>query len=138
MIVSGKLKAAMRGLKAAGWDRIEQWNQKLDDESVKRYIAKIMQEDGVTWEEAWKLCQTDPKYSMGLKMCSPAVIMMLTMRGGKARFRQMLTPEEAALFDSEVDGKINFRPAMVAPKILKIAALVLMIVCVGTLVSFRR
>ena len=34
----------------------------------------------------WRLCQTEPKYSMGLKMCSPAVVMMLTMRGGVERF----------------------------------------------------
>lgn len=112
MIVTGKMKAAMRELKAAGWDKIEQWNQKLDDESIKRYIAKIMKEDGVTYEEAWELCKNDPKYSMGLKMCSPAVITMLTMRGGKARFRKMLTPEEAEIFDTEVDGKINFRSAV--------------------------
>lgn len=49
---------------------------------------------------------------MGLKMCSPAIIAMLTMRGGKDRFRRMLTDEERAIFDSEVDGKINFRRAV--------------------------
>ena len=112
MITGTKLKEAMRSLKAAGWDKIERWNQALDDESVRRYIAKIMKEDNVTYEEAWELCRTDPKYSMGLKMCSPAIVTMLTMRGGKDRFRKMLTDEEREVFDSEVDGKINFRRAV--------------------------
>lgn len=112
MIVSKKLLAYMRSLKDAGWEQIEQWNAKLDDESIKRYIAKIQQEDGVTYDEAWRLVREEPKYSMGFKMCSPAVVMMLTMRGGKARFRKMLTPEEQEIFDSEVDGKINFKSAV--------------------------
>lgn len=112
MIVSDRILAGMRSCKDAGWDKIEEWNRVLDDESVKRYIAKIMQEDGVTYEQAWELCKTEPKYSMGLKMCSPSVVIMLTMRGGKDRFRKMLTPEELAIFNSEVDGKINFRSAV--------------------------
>ena len=109
MIVTDKMLAMMRVLKEAGWDKIEQWNRVLDDESVKRYIAKIMKEDGVSYEEAWRLCQTEPKYSMGLKMCSPAVVIMLTKRGGIERFRRMLTPEELEIFDTEVNGKIDFR-----------------------------
>lgn len=112
MIVSKKILAHMRSLKDAGWEQIEQWNAKLDDESIKRYIAKIQQEDGVTYDEAWRLVREEPKYSMGFKMCSPSVVMMLTMRGGKARFRKMLTPEEQEIFDSEVDGKINFKSAV--------------------------
>lgn len=112
MITGTKMKEAMRSLKAAGWEKIERWNQALDDESVRRYIAKIQNEDNVSYEEAWELCRTDPKYSMGLKMCSPAIITMLTMRGGKERFRKMLTDEERAVFDAEVDGKINFRKAL--------------------------
>ena len=112
MITGTKMKEAMRSLKAAGWEKIERWNQALDDESVRRYIAKIQKEDNVSYEEAWELCRTDPKYSMGLKMCSPAIVTMLTMRGGKERFRRMLTPEECAIFDEEIDGKINFRRAV--------------------------
>lgn len=112
MITSKKILSYMRSLKDAGWERIEEWNQKLDDESIKRYIAKIQKEDGVTYEEAWRLVREDPKYSMGFKMCSPAIVTMLTMRGGKARFRKMLTPEELKIFDEEVDGKINFRSAV--------------------------
>lgn len=56
MITGAKIKEAMRSLKAAGWEKIERWNQILDDESVKRYIAKIQKEDNVSYEEAWELC----------------------------------------------------------------------------------
>lgn len=112
MIVTARVLAKMRELKESGWDHIEQWNQQLDDQSVMKYIAKIQQEDGVSYDEAWRLVREEPKYSMGYKMCSPAVLMMLTMRGGKDRFRKMLTDEERKIFDEEVDGKINFRKAV--------------------------
>ena len=101
-----------RALKRYGWNRIEEWNQILDDESVKRYVAKICKEDGVSYEEAWRLIQTDPKYSMGYKMASPAIVMMLQSKKGQNRFREMLTPEELAIFDAEVADKINFRKAV--------------------------
>lgn len=106
------MRDAVRRVKALGWDRIEEYNQRLDDESVMRYIRKIMEEDRVGYEEAWRLCREDPKYSMGLKMCSPAVVMMLKSEKGRARFREMLTPEELEVFDREVAGKINFRKAV--------------------------
>ena len=101
-----------RAVKRFGWSRIEEWNQILDDESVKRYIEKICKEDGVTYEEAWRLIQTDPKYSMGYKMASPAIVMMLQSKKGQNRFREMLTPEELAIFDEQVADKINFRKAI--------------------------
>ena len=109
MITSPRIISAMRRMKKAGWEKIEDWNQRLDDQSVMMYIDKIQKEDNVTYEEAWELCRTDPKYSMGLKMCSPSIVMdMAFTPGGKDRFRRMLTPEELALFDSEVDGKFSF------------------------------
>ena len=106
------MRDAMRHVKALGWDRIEEYNQRLDDESVMRYIKRIMDEDKVSYEEAWRLCREEPKYSMGLKMCSPAVVLMLKSEKGKQRFREMLTPEELEIFDKEVAGKINFRKAV--------------------------
>lgn len=106
--VTAKLKA----LKEAGWDKLEDWNRVLDDESIRRYINRIMEKDGVSYDEAWRLVREDPKYSLGYKMCSPSIVMMLKMRGGKDRFREMLTPEELEIFDSEVDGKIDFKKAI--------------------------
>ena len=59
-------------------------------------------------KEAVELCKTEPKYSMGLKMCSPAVVMMLQTKKGQEKFRSWLTPEELAIFDSPECPK-NFR-----------------------------
>lgn len=106
------VRDAMRRVKDLGWDRIEDYNQRLDDEAVVRYIQKIMDEDKVSYEEAWRLCREEPKYSMGLKMCSPAIVLMLRSKKGRDRFREMLTPEELEVFDSEVAGKINFKSAV--------------------------
>lgn len=106
------VRDAMRRVKDLGWDRIEDYNQRLDDEAVVRYIQKIMDEDKVSYEEAWRLCREEPKYSMGLKMCSPAIVLMLRSKKGQDRFREMLTPEELEVFDSEVAGKINFKSAV--------------------------
>ncbi len=106
------VRDAMRRVKDLGWDKIEDYNQRLDDEAVVRYIQKIMDEDKVPYEEAWRLCREEPKYSMGLKMCSPAIVLMLRSKKGQDRFREMLTPEELEVFNSEVAGKINFKSAV--------------------------
>lgn len=110
--VMTKLKELKKRITAKGWESIEDWNYVLDQESRSRYIQKIMKEDQVDYDEAWRLVREEPKYSMGYKMCSPAIVMMLKMRGGKETFRGMLTPEELEVFDNEVDGKVNFRKAI--------------------------
>lgn len=78
----------------------DELNAYLDSIAVQEYYAKICKEDGVTYEEAIRLCETEPKYSMGLKMCSPAVITMLQLPGGKKKFASWLTPEELQIFCS--------------------------------------
>lgn len=110
--VMTKLKELKKRITAKGWESIEDWNYVLDQESRSRYIQKIMKEDQVDYDEAWRLVREEPKYSMGYKMCSPAIVMMLRMRGGKETFRSMLTPEELQVFDDEVDGKVNFKKAI--------------------------
>lgn len=110
--VMTKLKELKKRITAKGWESIEDWNYVLDQESRSRYIQKIMKEDQVDYDEAWRLVREEPKYSMGYKMCSPAIVMMLKMRGGKETFRGMLTPEELEVFDNEVDGKVNFKKAI--------------------------
>ena len=76
----------------------EEFNAYLDNVAVMEYYERICKEDGVTFEEAVKLCETEPKYSMGLKMASPAVITMLALPGGKKKFATWLTPEELEIF----------------------------------------
>lgn len=107
-----KLVELKKRITAKGWEQIEDWNYVLDQESRSRYIQKIMKEDGVDYDEAWRLVREEPKYSMGYKMCSPAVVLMLKSSRGKETFRSMLTPEELEIFDNEVDGVINFKKAI--------------------------
>ncbi len=94
--------------KDLAWDKVYEINDILDNQAVMKYYQKICEEDGVTFEEAVQLCQTEPKYSMGLKMCSPAVVMMLRTKKGQDTFRTWLTPEELVIFDSDECPK-NFR-----------------------------
>lgn len=112
MTALDKLSAAWEALKAAGHDKIDDFTGLLDAESRRRFIAKICAEDGVDEAEAWRLVREEPKYSMGFKMCSPLIVAELTTKKGQAKFRQMLTPEEAEIWDNEVVGKINFREAI--------------------------
>lgn len=112
MTALDKLSAAWEALKAAGHDKIEDFTGLLDAESRRRFIAKICAEDGVDEAEAWRLIREDPKYSMGFKMCSPLIVAELTTKRGQAKFRQMLTPEEQEIWDTEVIGKINFSDAI--------------------------
>ena len=91
-----KIKAIPKGI----LDKNEELNAYLDQIAISEYYAKICKEDGVTYEEAVQLCIMEPKYSMGLKMCSPAVITMLQLPGGKKKFAEWLTPEELAIFCS--------------------------------------
>lgn len=98
----------IREIKGLAWDKIEEINQTLDNQVVMKYYGKIMEEDGVTFEEAVQLCQTEPKYSMGLKMASPAVVMMLQTKKGRKTFESWLTPEELAVWNSPECPK-NFR-----------------------------
>ena len=106
------IASKLKKLKEVGWDKIEDWNRVLDDESVKRYIERIQKEDGVSYEEAWRLVREDPQYSLGYKMCSPSIVMMLKMKGGPERFKEMLTPQELEIFETEVEGKIDFKKAI--------------------------
>lgn len=103
-----KVKEAVGSVKGAAWQKIEDINALYDTEAQARYLQKIMKEDGVSYEEACRLTREEPKYSMGWKMCSPAVVLMLKMPGGKDRFREWLTPEELEIFDKEV-ADMNFR-----------------------------
>lgn len=112
MTALDRMKAAWDALKAAGHDRIDDFTGLLDAESRSRFIAKIQKEDGVDEAEAWRLIREEPKYSLGFKMCSPLIVAELTTKRGQAKFRQMLTPEEAEIWDNEIVGKIDFRDAI--------------------------
>lgn len=104
MSIAEKIKAIPKEI----LQKNDELNAYLDSIAVSEFYAKICKEDGVSYEEAIRLCQEDPKYSMGLKMCSPAVITMLQLPGGKEKFASWLTPEELEIFNSPEMPK-NFR-----------------------------
>lgn len=89
-----RAKAGISGIKEASWRKIEDANYILDMETVNRYYAMIAEDEGVSIDEARQMCIDVPKYSMGLKMASPSVIIMLKMPHGKEVFSSWLTPEE--------------------------------------------
>ena len=115
-MIADRIMDAWQKLKSAGRGTIDDWINLTDAASRERFIQKIMKEDQVSEAEAWRLVHEDPKYSMGFKMCSPAIVTSLTTRRGKDKFRECLTPEELEIFDNEVDGKINFKSAIKAEK----------------------
>lgn len=87
----------------AMWDKITDINGMMDAQAQCRYIDMIQQNEGTGYEETIALIQSTPKYSLGMKMCSPAVMIMLTKAKGRQRFREWLTPEELEIFDSEIE-----------------------------------
>ena len=104
------LKKMGYDLKGATWGKIEQYNDYLDLETRRRYYEKIAKEEGVTVAEAMDLCVSNPTYSLGLKMASPAVLTMLKLPGGKDVFESWLTEEEKAEWMKVKD--IDYKKAM--------------------------
>lgn len=84
------------------WQLIEEWNAILDEKSIEDYYKKVMRWEKCSWDEAVELCKTNLTYSIGRKMCSPAVIEMLKVPDGSGiqKFRSWLTPEELEFFDN--------------------------------------
>lgn len=110
MGIIDRIKGAGHDLKGAAWGKIEQYNDYLDLETRRRYYEKIAKEEGVTVAEAMDLCVSNPTYSLGLKMASPAVLTMLKLPGGKDTFESWLTPEELAEWKKVRD--IDYSKAM--------------------------
>lgn len=92
-----------RQLKAVAWEKVEDINDLLDGESRSRFLNTIVKEDGVSYDEAVRLCSENPKYSLGWKMCSPSIMTMLKMRGGSDKFKTWLTPEELEIYEKDVE-----------------------------------
>lgn len=102
-----RARAGITGVKESTWRKIEDANSLLDMETVNRYYQMIAKDEGVSYEEAAKMCVDVPKYSLGLKMASPSVVFMLKSKKGKEKFESWLTPEEKEEWDKVKD--LNFR-----------------------------
>lgn len=91
-----------KGIREEAWQKIEEINQIYDAKAQRRFIETIMREDKVDRDEAFRLTREDPQYSLGWKMCSPSVMLMIRSRKGQERFRGWLTPEEDEIFTRDV------------------------------------
>ena len=69
--------------------------------NLQRYYRLVMAEKNCTYEEAVKLCETDPEFSLGLKLADPANVLMCCRKKGKEKFRNTLTDEEREIFDKD-------------------------------------
>lgn len=107
---TARARAGITGIREEMWRKIEDANAQLDMMTVTRYYEMIAKDEGVTVDEAAKMCVDVPKYSMGLKMASPAVVMMLRSKKGKQVFESWLTPEELEEWAQVKD--MNFRQMM--------------------------
>jgi len=102
------LKGIPKRIKDYVADKVDDINMILDTESISRYYSMIMKDEKVTYEGAVYLCETVPKYSLGLKMCSPAMIIALQKEENKEKFKKELNEEELRLFEDEVQS-MNFK-----------------------------
>ena len=59
------------------WQMIEDFNAKLDADSLAKYYKKVMKWEKCSYEDAIRLCETNVTYRLGKKTCSPAIIEML-------------------------------------------------------------
>ena len=98
-----EMAAKVRAARNSAMEKIEDISAMMDTQAQVRYYQMIMKEDHVDYNEAIRLTREDPKYSLGLKMCSPAVMTMISTKKGSARFQEWLTPEELKIYVEEVE-----------------------------------
>lgn len=74
--------------------------------NLQRYYRLVMTEKNCSYEEAVSLCETDPEFSLGLKLADPQNVLMCCRKKGKEKFRNTLTDAEREIFDK--DSNKNF------------------------------
>lgn len=90
-------------IKEIGKEKILEMNDKLDFEARAQFVSAVAEDEGVSIEEAYRLCQDVPKYSLGFKMASPAMLRMASSKKYVKRFKELLSPEELEIFEKEVE-----------------------------------
>lgn len=98
-----RMREKMRGIKKTASDKVDDYKLRLDSECQMKYLKKIQKEDGVSYEEAVRLTQEDPKYSLGWKLCSPDAVTDMMTESGRRRIKRTLTPEELEIFERDVE-----------------------------------
>lgn len=98
-----RMREKMRGIKKTASDKVDDYKLRLDSECQLKYLKKIQKEDCVSYEEAVRLTQEDPKYSLGWKLCSPDAVTDMMTESGRRRIKRTLTPEELEIFEKDVE-----------------------------------
>ena len=98
-------------------------NAQLTYKAQMKFAKKVMKWEGCSWDEAWMICTGDRqpkdpadkvKYTLGFKMCDPALELALYVQRNKNNRRQAaenfsrgLSPEEAHMFWTECFDRVN-------------------------------
>lgn len=93
----------IKELKSGIEDKIWEVNDQMDSYCRAEFVSKVAQDEGVTMSEAFALCETDPKYSLGMKMCSPSIMLWIRKKEGSEKFKKMLNPDELKIYEEEVE-----------------------------------
>ena len=105
-MIRNKLKQVKEGIT----EKYQVFNDSSLFYQQQRYYKKLAKMKGVSYEEAVKLCETDPECSLGLKLADPDNIALTFTKKGKARFCEKLTPEELEIWKRDEDK--NFKRAV--------------------------
>lgn len=93
----------LRNIKNGIEDKVWEVNDRLDSQCRAQFVSQVAEDEGVTMAEAFTMCETVPKYSLGMKMCSPAIMLWIRKKKGSEKFKTMLTPEELKIYEEEVE-----------------------------------
>lgn len=93
----------IKEVRQLGRDKVFEINDQLDGMARAQFVSAVAQDEGVTMAEAITMCNTIPKYSLGYKMASPALLRMASSKKYVGKFKEMLTPEELEIFENEVE-----------------------------------
>lgn len=105
MAIFEKISDGGHGIKQSLDDKIYQARSAAEFQALHKFYMNICKEDGVTYDEAKALCDTDPKYSLGRKMQIYMIRASLDPRHMKQHKREMLallSDEERKIYDEEV------------------------------------
>ena len=105
--ITGTVVEKVGAVKDAVWEKVEDVNFNLDSQEQMMFVKKIAEDEGCSFEAALEMCTPhtptwQPKYSLGYKMASPAIMASLTVERGKRAFRERLEPQELILFDNDI------------------------------------
>ena len=100
-------RSKIKGIKDGMIEKYEVFNDSVLFYQQQRYYKKLAEMKNVSYEEAVKLCETDPECSLGLKLADPDNVALTLTRKGKEKFKLKLTPEELEIFKK--DENKNFK-----------------------------